>query len=93
VTFVATDQAHMVDQQRVIVEVFRDVLNRDHVDANDDYFDLGGDSLGALRIVNRLQARLAIKLRLIDLARNPTPAALALLVDERRSKSGSTVVG
>ncbi|MEW2034689.1 amino acid adenylation domain-containing protein [Streptomyces roseifaciens] len=57
-------------------EVFGDVLGRSDLRDTDAFFDMGGDSLSALRIVTRARsAGLALTVR--DLTERPTVAALA----------------
>ncbi|MFD4372965.1 amino acid adenylation domain-containing protein [Streptomyces sp. NPDC058486] len=47
-----------------------------------DFFDQGGDSLTAARMMNRLEAELGIRLPLTALYEAATPAGLAALLDE-----------
>jgi aryl carrier-like protein len=52
---------------------------RAHIDANSDFFALGGDSLSAMRTVARINTALKAPLSLASLFANPTVAALATL--------------
>ena len=71
------DESSGDELEAAIVSVFREVLGQPHAGAGDDYFQLGGDSLGAVRIVGRLRRDLGIQVRITDLALAPTPAQLA----------------
>jgi SAM-dependent methyltransferase/acyl carrier protein len=44
--------------ERDVVEIWCEVLGLGEVDIDDDFFDLGGDSLKAVRLANRLQRRM-----------------------------------
>ncbi len=57
--------------------LWREVLGLDDIGADDDFFELGGDSLQAAVIVNRLQERLGQVLYVVALFDAPTVAALA----------------
>ncbi|WP_156745553.1 condensation domain-containing protein, partial [Mycobacterium sp. E1319] len=47
------------DTEKIVAEAFAEVLHRDAVGLDDDFFALGGDSLIATRVSARLQAALA----------------------------------
>ncbi len=46
------------DTERVLAEAFADVLERDRVGIDEDFFDLGGNSLRAIRLVGLIRAEL-----------------------------------
>ncbi|MFJ6672752.1 amino acid adenylation domain-containing protein [Actinosynnema sp. NPDC091369] len=56
------------------------------VDADTDFFVVGGNSMGAVRLVKLVKDRLGVTLRLRDFLRTPTPAGLRQLVDEAGAK-------
>jgi acyl carrier protein len=72
-----------------ILAVFRDVLGQPGIGPADDYFDLGGDSLNALRIVGRLRRDLGVQVGITDLAAQPTAAGLAAVVEQRLAQAGN----
>ncbi|MEU4743764.1 acyl carrier protein [Actinosynnema sp. NPDC023658] len=47
------------------------------------YFELGGDSLIAVRLLSRVQQRLNVRLGVRDVFDHPTPRLLAKLVETR----------
>ncbi|MCD0453057.1 amino acid adenylation domain-containing protein, partial [Actinocorallia sp. API 0066] len=65
--------------ERVLADVFRDVLQVPSVSVDDDFFRLGGHSLLATRAVTRANARLHASFTLRNLFDNPTIAGLAAL--------------
>jgi acyl carrier protein len=56
-------------------------------DAEDDFFDSGGDSMSAIRIVGRVNRAFGITLSLHAFLEAPTIASLAALLSERISSS------
>lgn len=65
-----------------LCELFADVLGLDQVGRNDHFFDLGGNSLLAVRTVARIHGELASSVPTIAaFFGTPTPAALAAMID------------
>jgi amino acid adenylation domain-containing protein len=60
-----------------IARLFAEVLERDAVDADADFFDLGGHSLVALRLLARIERLASRAPTLSDLHEAPSPRALA----------------
>jgi amino acid adenylation domain-containing protein len=56
---------------------FAEVLGLDRVGVEDDFFELGGDSLSAVELLTCLSDGLGTELSVTDLLEAPTPAALA----------------
>lgn len=61
----------------LILAAFREALGAPGMGPEDDFFDHGGHSLVATRIIGRLQAEHGIALRFTDIFRHPTALALA----------------
>ncbi|MDH6121041.1 natural product biosynthesis luciferase-like monooxygenase protein [Kitasatospora sp. GAS204A] len=57
--------------------VWRSVLRRDDLAADTDFFDVGGDSISAIRLVNRVRAELGADVPLADFFAEPTLGAMA----------------
>ncbi|WP_367127893.1 amino acid adenylation domain-containing protein [Saccharothrix sp. HUAS TT1] len=74
------DDAH--DVLSHVEAVYREVLDAE-VDADSSYFELGGDSLIAVRLLTRLRQRVGVRLGVRDVFEHPTPRLLAKLVDAR----------
>lgn len=64
------------DAERVIVAAIAATLDRSVVDVDDDFFDLGGDSISAISLVRQAQ-RHGLTLTLQDIFTLRTPARLA----------------
>jgi len=67
-----------------LASIWRDVLNTDRVGVHDDFFDLGGNSLLALRLAVRIREAFSVDLPLIQVFSRPTVAGLAEAVAEIR---------
>ena len=67
--------------EMLVASVFREVLSRENVGIHHDFFELGGDSLMAARLMARLRAVSGMDLPLRVLFERPTVAELAEAVD------------
>ncbi|MEU5940240.1 amino acid adenylation domain-containing protein [Micromonospora sp. NPDC047548] len=63
--------------ERLVVDVWRDVLGVARVGVRDNFFDLGGHSMRLLTVLERLCAQLGDVVTATDLFRNPTVESLA----------------
>ncbi|MBM7461122.1 acyl carrier protein [Rhodococcus coprophilus] len=59
-----------------IVQIFRRVLDTDAVDEHSDFFELGGDSLLATRVLSAIARDFGTELLYEDFLDNPSPAGL-----------------
>jgi amino acid adenylation domain-containing protein len=67
--------------ERVLCEVYADVLGVEHVSIDDDFFALGGESLTAIRVVNRLRSTLNTEVAIQQLFSMPRLADLAEAIE------------
>ncbi|MCF8603700.1 amino acid adenylation domain-containing protein [Gordonia sp. HY442] len=66
--------------ERVAVDAFEHALGVTEVGLDDDFLDLGGDSLSATAVVARIAAARGVRVGVRDVFTNATPAELADLV-------------
>jgi acyl carrier protein len=59
-----------------IVEIFRRVLATNDVNASSDFFELGGDSLLAMRVLSAIARDFGTELSWEDFIENPSAAGL-----------------
>ncbi|MGA4844515.1 alpha/beta fold hydrolase [Streptomyces sp. G45] len=71
-----------------LAAIWSEILRRDKVTRDDDFFDAGGDSLMATKVVLRVRKDWDIKFTVRVLNDAPVLAELAELIDQRASKSG-----
>lgn len=67
--------------ETLVLEVWQDVLRVSNLDRRSDFFEVGGNSVAAARIMERLSEHLGVSLPIADLYQQPTVAALAARLD------------
>jgi acyl-coenzyme A synthetase/AMP-(fatty) acid ligase/acyl carrier protein len=75
--------------EEVVANIWAEVLHREQVGAEDNFFDLGGHSLLATQIVSRVREHFSIDLALRSLFEAPTVAGLAELVKAAQESGDS----
>jgi len=88
-----TDEASRVKTmdalERLIADVWQEVLKVEHVAADDNFFELGGESMLAFRVITQLNERLSLRLPVMDVFRFPTVSELAVSVREAQAQVGA----
>ncbi len=75
------------DVERELVRVWADVLALDIVGIGDNFFDLGGDSLSASRIIARVLERFQLDIPMTQLFNSPTIADMAAVITANQDKT------
>ena len=71
--------------EQVIAKVWRERLNLERVGTQNNFFDLGGYSLLAVRVVGDINKILKVHLNIRAIFENPTIKQLAILIEQKRS--------
>ena len=76
--------APRTESEKQLAAVWSEVLGAQRVGIHDNFFDLGGNSLLALRLVSRIRSVFSVDLPLVTLFAAPTVAELAQRLDAAR---------
>ena len=79
------DMAHK-NTERLVADIWRDLLGIDEINSESNFFDLGGDSVCASQVLMRISAQTGITLSLGDIFAKPTLAGISKLVDSQSNQ-------
>ncbi|HKH62399.1 MAG TPA: amino acid adenylation domain-containing protein, partial [Flavitalea sp.] len=74
------------DAEKILVEIWRELLDIERVGIHDNFFELGGDSIITIQVVSRAR-REGIELQIGDVFTYQTIARLSSLLEQRSSTS------
>lgn len=75
------------DAERAIAAIWRDVLRLDGVSANDNFFDVGGNSLSMLDVQRRIEKLFGQTLPVLAMFKHPTVESMACYLTAWREES------
>ena len=78
------------ETEATLTEIWRAALRLEQVGRNDDFFELGGQSLSAVTVITRIEQAFGKRLPLASLVGAPTIRRMALLLDENPSNKISS---
>jgi acyl carrier protein len=73
------------DVERALVRIWIEVLGVDDIGVLDDFYELGGHSIAAVRTLVKLQEELGVSIRLRDFFRERTIMGISRLIENRAS--------
>jgi acyl-coenzyme A synthetase/AMP-(fatty) acid ligase/acyl carrier protein len=76
--------------EEALAKIWSEVLRRDHVSIDDNFFDLGGHSLLATQVVSRIREQFRVELPIRALFESPTVGGLAAGIANSTQSSTST---
>ena len=81
------------DSERQLVAIWEEVLQKRPIGVTDNFFDLGGHSFLAVRLLAQIQSQFGKEIPMVALFQDPTVEALArLLRDQDDVSTGATLV-
>lgn len=75
-----------------IATIWQDLLERDQVGVHDNFFDLGGHSIIATRVISRIREQMNVNVPLKALFKEPTVAGVAKAIEESGREETQPIV-
>jgi acyl carrier protein len=73
--------------EETLAEIWADVLRLDRVGIHDNFFEVGGHSLSATRVISRIRDSFHVEVPLRSMFEAPTIAALAMAIAQMQASS------
>lgn len=70
------------ETEKIVSDIWKHTLSVSRAGKQDDFWELGGDSLLAIKILNQLEARFHVELSVRDIMENPSLEQLAALIEQ-----------
>ncbi|HET8844749.1 MAG TPA: phosphopantetheine-binding protein, partial [Ktedonobacteraceae bacterium] len=77
------------EMERILVEIWREVLQVDGIGIHDNFFEMGGHSLLMVQIYSRLCETVWKEITMVDLFKYPTVNALAQYLSQEKKEAAS----
>ncbi|MCS3781445.1 non-ribosomal peptide synthetase [Tsukamurella ocularis] len=75
-------RAPETDEERAMVALFESVLGAEDVGLDDSFFELGGDSLSLMRLVDRVDVDFGVRVPIVGLFESASPASVLASLSE-----------
>ncbi len=83
-----TAPTNQIEEQ--ISEIFKKILMLEKIGIRESFFDIGGDSIRAIRLLSLLNGRVKTNLKMVDLYANETVEKLACFISESKPAYSDT---
>jgi amino acid adenylation domain-containing protein len=84
-------QTSLDHEERLLMTLWRSALGNEKISITDNFFDVGGTSLSALKILTKIRKHYDILMRIQDFLENPTIAELAAFIRQAEHKQDAYV--
>ncbi|MBF0099392.1 MAG: amino acid adenylation domain-containing protein [Desulfobacterales bacterium] len=81
-----TDTVLLNETEAHLMSIWKTVLGLEHISISDSFFDLGGHSLKAVQMANRIQQQFGMNLAVSSIFQYPTIHELALIISRMKEK-------
>lgn len=79
------------NEEEILTKIWKDILGLHSINLNDSFFEIGGHSLAALKIISSINSRFSSKITLNQLFNKPTISELAKLIHAEKHTEASNV--
>lgn len=77
--------------EQIIESIWKEVLSRDRVGRNELFFQIGGNSLKAIRVISRISVEFNVFIKVVELFDNNTIAKLSRLIEKAERETVAAI--
>ncbi|MGK0188364.1 MAG: amino acid adenylation domain-containing protein [Verrucomicrobiales bacterium] len=85
---ITNNNTHLTPTEATLADIWKRLLKLESVTATDHFFSIGGDSLAAVRMVTKAEAKLGVPITVQNVFESPTLAQLATRLDAMLRNEG-----
>jgi amino acid adenylation domain-containing protein len=78
--------------EKTVSGIWEGVLNKSHIDTNDNFFDLGGNSVAIMKVISRTVSALKVPVTIDDLFKYPTLGEFSALIEKYKMDLENIIV-
>src|SRR5579864_8928753 len=86
-------QLPQTPQEKILCDLFAEVLELEHVGVDDNFFTMGGHSLVAMLLVSRIQTRMGVEIPVAVIFQHPTVMSLAQFLGQTQKGTTRPLLG
>lgn len=87
----AIDFDLLTETQKKMIVIWQDILKVNAIDTSDSFFNLGGNSLLAISLLNKIKEQTGFELSFKDVITHPTIALISGFIDNNATKSEESI--
>ncbi|WP_392384187.1 amino acid adenylation domain-containing protein [Marinomonas primoryensis] len=77
--------------EMLVYQIWHDILLKEKIGIRDNFFEIGGSSISAIKVVHEIEKQLSVQIPVSELLKNPSIEALAWLIRSDATAAKSTV--
>ncbi len=85
------DEEKLTSIQKDILEIYKEIINIDSAEINDNFFTLGGDSLKAIKLLRKVSQKYKVSLNLTDIFKCPSIYKLSILIEKNLNETDNYI--
>lgn len=84
--------APCTELERALADIWAQMLRLDQISVKDDFFELGGNSLHAMKLAARIASDLGVEVSVVDVLQAPTIEQMATLMEAKTSSDSAPMI-
>ncbi|MEP0264572.1 amino acid adenylation domain-containing protein, partial [Dokdonia sp.] len=82
---ISTKKMSTSKEEQVLYDLWKEVLNLDDFGVDENFYQIGGDSIRAIRLISKINNKLNLQLKVKDLFNNATVELLAAVLQDKKN--------